>query len=464
MERTEIIKLYDNTVDFKDRTVKICGWIKSVRDSKNVGFIEINDGSCFKGTQVVFGRDRLSNYEEIASLNVGSSIVVTGKLLLTPQAKQEFEINADSIEIAGESSPQYPLQKKRHTLEYLRTIGHLRARTNTYSAIFRVRSCAAFAIHKFFNDNGFFYVHTPIISSTDAEGAGEMFKVTSLDLSDVPKNDNGGVNYKEDFFGRPSYLTVSGQLQGECMAAALGKVYTFGPTFRAEKSYTQRHAAEFWMIEPEMSFANLNDDMDTAESMIKYVLSYVLENNKDEMQFFNDHYDKGLIERLLNVVNSDFERISYTKAIEYLEANNDNFEFRAEWGCDLSTEHEKYLSEQVFQKPVFITDYPKDIKAFYMRLNSDDKTVAAMDLLVAGIGEIIGGSQREERLDILTQRMQELSMNIEDYQWYLDLRRFGTVAHSGFGLGFERLIMYITGISNIRDVALFPKTAGYTQF
>ncbi|NCC86251.1 MAG: asparagine--tRNA ligase [Clostridia bacterium] len=464
MNRVEINKIYESPESFTQQDITVCGWIRTVRDSKNIGFAQINDGSNFSGVQVVFEQSKLENYSEIASLNVGASIIVTGRVILTPNAHQTFEINASGIKVEGISSPDYPLQKKRHTLEYLRTIGHLRARTNTYSAVFRVRSGAAMAIHRFFEEQGFIYVHTPIISSTDAEGAGELFGVTTLDLKNVPMDKNGEVDYKQDFFEKPSYLTVSGQLQGEAMATALGKVYTFGPTFRAEKSYTGRHAAEFWMIEPEISFADLQDDMQVAEEMIKYVLSYVLKNYAEEMAFFNKHFDNELIERLNTVISSEFAKVTYTDAIELLKQNNDNFEYKVEWGCDLQTEHERYLTEKIYKKPVFVTDYPKDIKAFYMRQNSDGKTVAAMDLLVMGIGEIIGGSQREERIDFLTSRMQELNMNIDDYQWYLDLRRFGTVTHSGFGLGFERLIMYITGMSNIRDVALFPKTAGHTQF
>ena len=464
MNRVEINKIYESPESFTQQDITVCGWIRTVRDSKNIGFAQINDGSNFSGVQVVFEQSKLENYSEIASLNVGASIIVTGRVILTPNAHQTFEINASGIKVEGISSPDYPLQKKRHTLEYLRTIGHLRARTNTYSAVFRVRSGAAMAIHRFFEQQGFIYVHTPIISLTDAEGAGELFGVTTLDLKNVPMDKNGEVDYKQDFFEKPSYLTVSGQLQGEAMATALGKVYTFGPTFRAEKSYTGRHAAEFWMIEPEISFADLQDDMQVAEEMIKYVLSYILKNYEEEMAFFNKHFDNELIERLNTVINSEFARVTYTDAIELLKQNNDNFEYKAEWGCDLQTEHERYLTEKIYKKPVFVTDYPKDIKAFYMRQNSDGKTVAAMDLLVMGIGEIIGGSQREERIDFLTSRMQELNMNLDDYQWYIDLRRFGTVTHSGFGLGFERLIMYITGMSNIRDVALFPKTAGHTQF
>lgn len=464
MHKTDIKNIFSSKDSFDNKKVTVCGWIRTVRDSKNIGFALINDGSNFSGVQIVLNRDTVSNFDEIVSLNVGASIIVTGYVILTPEARQSLEIQAETVKIEGKSSCDYPIAKKRHTLEYLRTLNHLRPRTNTYNAVFRVRSEVSLAIHKFFEQEGFAYVHTPIISSLDAEGAGEMFKVTTLDLNDVAKDENGGVDYKQDFFQRPSYLTVSGQLQGEAMATSLGKIYTFGPTFRAEKSYTGRHAAEFWMIEPEMSFADLQEDMEVAERMIKFVLKYVLDNFKEEMDFFNKHFDKELIQRLNSVINSNFEKITYTKAIELLEENNQNFEYQVKWGCDLQTEHEKYLTEKIFKKPVFVTDYPKDIKAFYMRQNDDGKTVAAMDLLVMGIGEIIGGSQREERLNVLEDRMKELEMDLEHYQWYLDLRRYGTVTHSGFGLGFERLIMYITGMSNIRDVALFPKTAGYTQF
>lgn len=464
MNRVDIKQIFEKKTEYAEKNVTVCGWIRTVRDSKNIGFALINDGSNLSGLQIVLNRDELQNYEEIVALNVGSSIIVTGKVVLTPNARQPLELQAKSVKIEGQSSPEYPISKKRHTLEYLRTLNHLRARTNTYNAVFRVRSGISIAIHKFFENEGFVYVNTPIISSVDAEGAGEMFKVTTLDLDNVAKDEDGNVDYKQDFFQRPSYLTVSGQLQGEAMATALGKIYTFGPTFRAEKSYTGRHAAEFWMVEPEMSFADLQDDMDVAERMIKFVINYVFEHFSEEMKFFNQHFDKELIERLNSVVNSDFEKVTYTKAVELLEKNNDKFEYKVKWGTDLQTEHERYLTEKVFKKPVFVTDYPKDIKAFYMRNNDDGKTVAAMDLLVMGIGEIIGGSQREERLDVLTNRMNELDMNLDNYQWYLDLRRYGSVTHSGFGLGFERLVMYITGMSNIRDVALFPKTAGYTQF
>lgn len=464
MDRLEIKKFYESAENYADKTVTVCGWIKTLRDSKAIGFIEINDGSCFKGLQIVFEAEKLANYKDIAKLNVGAAIKVTGKLILTPQANQPFEINADEISVEAMSTPDYPLQKKRHSLEYLRTIAHLRPRTNTFNAVFRVRSVAAYAIHKFFNDQGFVYAHTPLISCSDCEGAGEMFKVTTLDLENVPKNENGAVDYTEDFFQKPAFLTVSGQLQGETMALAFGKIYTFGPTFRAEKSYTQRHAAEFWMIEPEMAFAELSDNMDVAEAMIKYVIKYVLDNCPQELEFLNKFMDKELIERLTAVANSDFGRVTYTDAVEMLSQHNDEFEYKVSWGCDLQTEHERYLTEKIFKKPVFVTDYPKEIKAFYMRLNDDGKTVAACDCLVMGIGEIIGGSQREERLDLLESRIEELGLNPEDYDWYLDLRRYGGVKHSGFGLGFERLVMYLTGISNIRDVIPYPRTTGSADF
>ncbi len=464
MERLEIKKLYQSAECYADKSVTVCGWIKTLRDSKAIGFIEINDGSCFKGVQIVFESEKLENYKDIAKLNVGSAIKVTGRLLLTPQANQPFEINADEISVEALSTPDYPLQKKRHSLEFLRTIAHLRPRTNTFNAVFRVRSVAAYAIHKFFNDRGFVYAHTPLISCSDCEGAGEMFKVTTLDMNDVPRTERGAVDYSEDFFQKPAYLTVSGQLQAETMALAFGNVYTFGPTFRAEKSYTQRHAAEFWMIEPEMAFAELSDNMDVAEAMIKYVIRYVLDNCPQELEFLNKFMDKELIERLTAVADSDFGRVTYTDAIAMLEEHNDEFEYKVSWGCDLQTEHERYLTEKIFRKPVFVTDYPKEIKAFYMRLNDDGKTVAACDCLVMGIGEIIGGSQREERLELLESRIKELGLNPEDYDWYLDLRRYGGVKHSGFGLGFERLVMYLTGISNIRDVIPYPRTTGSADF
>ena len=464
MDRLEIKSLYENAEVYGDKIITVCGWIKTLRDSKAVGFIEINDGSCFKGVQIVFEADKIENYKEIAKLNVGAAIRVTGKLILTPNANQPFEINANEISIEAISTPDYPLQKKRHSLEYLRTIAHLRPRTNTFNAVFRVRSVAAYAIHKFFTEQGFVYAHTPLISCSDCEGAGEMFKVTTLDLADVPKTKNGDIDYSQDFFQKPAYLTVSGQLQGETMALAFGKIYTFGPTFRAEKSYTQRHAAEFWMIEPEMAFAELADNMNVAEAMIRYVIKYVLDNCSQELEFLNKFIDKELIERLTAVANSDFGRVSYTDAIEMLSAHNDEFEYKVSWGCDLQTEHERYLTEKIFRKPVFVTDYPKDIKAFYMRLNDDGKTVAACDCLVMGIGEISGGSQREERLEILEARIKELGLDPADYDWYLELRRYGGVKHSGFGLGFERLVMYLTGISNIRDVIPYPRTTGSADF
>ncbi|MBQ3007599.1 MAG: asparagine--tRNA ligase [Clostridia bacterium] len=464
MERTEIKNLYSNAEAYADKCITVYGWVKTLRDSKAVGFIELNDGSCFKGVQIVFEAEKLGNYKEIAKLNVGSAVKVTGRLILTPQSSQPFEINADEISVEALSSPDYPLQKKRHSLEFLRTIAHLRPRTNTFNAVFRVRSVAAYAIHKFFIDNGFVYAHTPLISCSDCEGAGEMFRVTTLDMENLPRTEDGTVNYDEDFFRKPAYLTVSGQLQAETMALAFGKVYTFGPTFRAEKSYTQRHAAEFWMIEPEMAFAELSDNMDVAEAMIKYVISYVLDNCPQELEFLNKFMDKELIERLTAVANSDFGRVTYTEAIKLLEEHNNEFEYKVSWGCDLQTEHERYLTEKIFRKPVFVTDYPKEIKAFYMRLNDDGKTVAACDCLVMGIGEIIGGSQREERLELLEARIKELGLSPEDYGWYLDLRRYGGVKHSGFGLGFERLVMYLTGISNIRDVIPYPRTTGSADF
>ena len=464
MERTQIKKLYENEKAFAGKVITVYGWVRTLRDSKTIGFIDINDGSCFKGLQIVFESEKLENYKEIARLNVGSAVKVTGALLLTPDAKQPFEINADKIEIEALSTPEYPLQKKRHSLEYLRTIAHLRPRTNTFKAVFRVRSEAAYAIHKFFIDRGFVYAHTPLITCSDCEGAGEMFRVTTLDDENPPRTQDGKVDYTKDFFQKPAYLTVSGQLQAETMALAFGNVYTFGPTFRAEKSYTQRHAAEFWMIEPEMAFAELCDDMDVAEDMIKYVINYVLESCKQEIEFLNAFVDKGLIERLTAVASSDFGRVTYTDAVKLLEEHNDEFEYKVSWGCDLQTEHERYLTEKIFKKPVFVTDYPKEIKAFYMRLNDDGKTVAACDCLVMGIGEIIGGSQREERLDVLEGRIKELGLNPESYDWYLDLRRFGGVKHSGFGLGFERLVMYLTGVANIRDVLPFPRTTGSAEF
>lgn len=464
MKRTEIKSLFEQVNDLKEQAVTVCGWIKTLRDTKALGFIEINDGSTFKNLQIVFEDDKINNFKDVTKYNVGAAIIVKGNIVLTPEAKQPFEIHATEIILEGASSPEFPLQKKRHTLEYLRTIAHLRPRTNALRAVFKVRSVAAYAIHKFFNEQGFVYAHTPIITASDCEGAGEMFRVTTLDPLTPPLNENGGVDYTQDFFGKAANLTVSGQLEAECMAMAFGKVYTFGPTFRAENSHTTRHASEFWMIEPEIAFADLKDDMELACNMIKFVLSYVLTNCADEMKFFNEFYDKGLIERLNALITAEFGHVTYTEAIEILEKNNDKFEYKVSWGCDLQTEHERFLTEEVYKKPLFVTDYPKEIKAFYMRMNDDNKTVAAMDMLVPGIGEIIGGSQREERLDVLEARLKELELNAEDYSWYLDLRRFGGTKHAGFGLGFERLIMYITGISNIRDVLPFPRTPGSAEY
>lgn len=464
MERVELRKIVAHAADYMDGQITVAGWIRTIRTSKHLGFIELNDGTAFPNLQIVFEDSKVANFVEVGKLNVGAAIVVKGQIELTPTAKQPYELHADSIEVEGMSTPDYPLQKKRHSVEFLREIAHLRPRTNTFSAAFRVRSVAAYAIHKFFNERGFVYVHTPLITGSDCEGAGEMFHVTALDLDNLPKNEDGSINYKEDFFGKPTGLTVSGQLEAECMAMAFSNVYTFGPTFRAERSYTGRHAAEFWMIEPEIAFADLADDMALATDMIKFVLAYVLENCPRELEFFNQFYDKGLLERLNSVVNSEFGFVSYTEAIEILKKAGDRFEYPVSWGCDLQTEHERYLTEEVYKKPLFVTDYPKDIKAFYMRMNDDGKTVAAADLLVPGIGELIGGSQREERLDVLTNRIKEMGLNEEDYSWYLDLRRYGGTRHAGFGLGFERLIMYITGIPNIRDVLPFPRTTGSAEF
>ena len=438
--------------------VKVNGWVRTLRVSKNFGFIEVNDGSYFKNLQIVIEEDKLSNFAEISKLNVGAAIRIEGNLVLTPEAKQPFEVKATNIEVEGASTPDYPLQKKRHTFEYLRTIPHLRARTNTFAAAFRVRSLTAYAIHKFFNERGFVYVHTPLITGSDCEGAGEMFRVTTLDMDNLPKTEDGNIDYKQDFFSQETSLTVSGQLEGETFSMAFGDIYTFGPTFRAENSNTTRHAAEFWMIEPEIAFADLEDDMRLAEDMLKFVINYVLENAPEEMNFFNSFVDKGLLERLNNVVSNDFGRVTYTEAIELLKNSGKEFEYPVEWGCDLQTEHERYLTEEIFKKPIFVTDYPKEIKAFYMRLNDDKKTVAAMDCLVPGIGEIIGGSQREERMDILLERMAEMGLKEDDYAHYLDLRRFGGTKHAGYGLGFERAIMYLTGMSNIRDVLPYPRT------
>ena len=464
MEKIKVAAIFADSQHYADQTVTVGGWARTIRDMKTFGFIELNDGSCFKNLQVVMDANVLDNYKEIASQNVGAALIVKGKVVLTPEAKQPLEVKAESIEVEGISSPEYPLQKKRHSVEYLRTIAHLRPRTNLFSAVFRVRSVAAHAIHTFFQDRGFVYVHTPIITASDCEGAGEMFQVTTMDLNNLPRKDDGTIDFSEDFFGKSANLTVSGQLNAENFAMAFGDVYTFGPTFRAENSNTQRHAAEFWMIEPEMAFCDLQGDMEIAEAMIKFVINTVMEKCPDEMAFFNSFVDKGLIERLTHVASSDFGRVTYTEAVEILKKNNDKFDYKVEWGCDLQTEHERYLTEQVFKKPVFVTDYPKEIKAFYMRLNDDGKTVAATDCLVPGIGEIIGGSQREERIDILETRIKELGMNPEDYWWYCDLRRYGSCRHAGFGLGFERMVMYLTGVSNIRDVLPHPRTVGTADF
>lgn len=456
--------LYKKHNDLEKEEVKISGWVRTIRSSKAFGFIELNDGSFFKGVQIVFEDGVIDNFKEISKVRVGSALVVSGVLENTPNAKQPFEIKARVIEIEGESKEDYPLQKKRHSFEFLRTIAHLRPRTNTFSAVFRIRSIVAFAIHKFFQERGFVYVHTPIITGSDCEGAGEMFRVTTLDLGNLPKNDDGSVDYKQDFFGKETNLTVSGQLNVETYAHAFRSVYTFGPTFRAENSNTARHAAEFWMIEPEIAFANLDDDMKLAEDMLKYIINYCMDNAKEEMEFFNNFVDKDLLNRLNNVVSSDFGKITYTEAIEILKKHQEKFDYPVEWGLDLQTEHERFLTEQVFKKPVFVIDYPKGIKAFYMRLNDDNKTVAAMDLLVPGVGEIIGGSQREERLNLLENRMDELGIKKEDYSWYMDLRKYGGTKHSGFGLGFERAIMYVTGMTNIRDVIPFPRTVNNADF
>ena len=457
MKLTDIRDLFKHTDDYAGKTVTVGGWLRSKRDSKTFGFLVVNDGTYFAPLQVVY-TDALDNYNDISKLNVGAAVIVTGELILTPEAKQPFEIHAKEVAIEGQSAPDYPLQKKRHSFEYLRTISHLRPRTNTFQAVFRVRSLIAFAIHQFFTERGFVYVHTPIITGSDCEGAGEMFQVTTMDLNNVPHTEEGEVDYSQDFFGKQTSLTVSGQLNGETFAMAFKNIYTFGPTFRAENSNTTRHAAEFWMIEPEMAFADLEDDMDIAEAMLKYIISYVLENAPEEMAFFNQFVDNGLLDRLHNVVSSEFARITYTKAIEILEEHNAEFDYPVHWGSDIQTEHERYLTEKVYKKPVFVTDYPKEIKAFYMKQNPDGKTVAAVDCLVPGIGEIIGGSQREDDYEKLAARMQELGLKEEDYGFYMDLRRYGSARHAGFGLGFERCVMYVTGMGNIRDVLPFPRT------
>jgi len=457
MELVDIRKLYRDKEQFMEKEVTVGGWVRSNRDSKSFGFLIINDGTFFEPLQIVYG-DRLPNFEEVCKTNVGAAVIVKGIIKETPQAKQPFEMQAAEVTVAGPSGADYPLQKKRHSFEYLRTISHLRPRTNTFQAVFRVRSLIAYAIHTFFMDRGFVYVHTPIITGSDCEGAGEMFQVTTLNLKDIPKDREGNVDFGQDFYGKPTNLTVSGQLNVETYAFAFKNVYTFGPTFRAENSNTARHASEFWMIEPEMAFADLTDDMMLAESMLKFIIRYVLENAPEEMTFFNQFVDKGLIERLNHVLSSDFGRVTYTEAIEILEQHNEEFDYKVSWGCDLQTEHERFLTEKEFKKPVFVTNYPKEIKAFYMKMNDDSKTVAAMDCLVPGIGEIIGGSQREDRLEVLEARMAEMGLRKEDYDFYLDLRKYGSVRHAGFGLGFERCVMYLTGMGNIRDVIPFPRT------
>ena len=464
MDLTTVKSIYRNTAEYANKEVTLGGWIRTMRVSKNFGFIELNDGSFFKNIQIVFEADKLSNYEEISKQNVGAALIVKGLLVETPEAKQPFEIKATEIAVEGTSTPDYPLQKKRHSVEFLREIAYLRPRTNLFSATFRVRSLIAMAIHEFFQGKGFVYAHTPIITGSDCEGAGEMFRVTTLDLENLPRTEDGKVDYSKDFFGKETNLTVSGQLSAETFAMAFRNIYTFGPTFRAENSNTTRHAAEFWMIEPEMAFADLNDNMEIAEEMLKYIIQYVLDNAPEEMEFFNSFVDKGLLDRLDNILNNEFGRVTYTEAVELLKKSGHEFEYPVEWGIDLQTEHERYLTEQIFKKPVFVTDYPTEIKAFYMRLNDDGKTVAAMDLLVPGVGEIIGGSQREERLDVLEVRMNELGLKKEDYWWYLDLRKYGGTRHAGFGLGFERAVMYLTGVGNIRDVLPYPRTVKNAEF
>ncbi|MBC8529520.1 asparagine--tRNA ligase [Christensenellaceae bacterium NSJ-44] len=464
MTKTTVAALKNTASQLDGQTITLSGWVRTVRDSKALGFIELNDGSCFSSIQIVFTEEKLENFKQIAKLSVGSAITVEGTLVLTPGARQPYEVQAECIAIEGDCPPDYPLQKKRHSFEFLRQMAPLRPRTNTFAAVFRVRSLCAYAIHKFFQERGFVYVHTPIITASDCEGAGEMFQVTTMDLNDIPKDGEGNVDYGQDFFGKQANLTVSGQLNVEPFALSMRSVYTFGPTFRAENSNTPRHAAEFWMIEPEIAFADLDDDMALAEDMVKYIINYVLEQAPDEIAFFNQFVDKGLLERLKNVAGSDFGRVSYTEAIELLQKSGRNFQYPVAWGCDLQTEHERYLSEEVFARPVFVTGYPKEIKAFYMRMNEDGKTVAAMDLLVPGIGELIGGSQREEREEVLVSRIEELGMRKEDYTWYINTRRYGGCKHAGYGLGFERMIMYLTGMSNIRDVLPYPRTVGTAEY
>lgn len=464
MERVQIKEIFRNQKDYVGKEISVCGWIRQIRDSKKLGFIELNDGSFFKCIQVIFEEDKISNFKDVAKLSISSSISVKGDLVETPDGKQPFEIHAKEIEILGVSDLDYPIQNKRHTFEYLRTVAHLRPRTNTFMAVFRVRSLVAYAIHKFFQEQGFVYVHTPLITGSDCEGAGEMFRVTTLDLDNVPKTEQGEVDYTQDFFGKSVNLTVSGQLNGEMFATAFGNIYTFGPTFRAENSNTPRHAAEFWMIEPEMAFADLSDNMDVAEAMVKYIIKFVMENAPEEMEFFNKFIEPGLIDRLENVVNNKFERITYTKTIELLTPYKDQFKYPVEWEAGLQTEHERFITEKIYKKPVFVTDYPAGVKAFYMKQNPDGKTVAAVDLLVPGVGEIIGGSQREENYEVLINKIKEQGMDEETYKAYLDTRKYGTVVHSGFGLGFERMVMYLTGMSNIRDVIPFPRTTGSAEF
>lgn len=459
MELVTVREIYKEREKYLDQEIRVGGWIRSIRDSKTFGFIVLHDGTFFETLQIVY-HDKMENFQEISKLNVGAAVIVKGTLVATPQAKQPFEIQAEEIMVEGTSTSDYPLQKKRHSFEYLRTISHLRPRTNAFQAVFRVRSLIAYAIHQFFQERDFVYVHTPLITGSDCEGAGEMFRVTTLDLENIPKTEDGAIDYTQDFFGKETSLTVSGQLNGETYAQAFRNIYTFGPTFRAENSNTTRHAAEFWMIEPEIAFADLQDNMMLAESMLKYVINYVLEHAPEEMEFFNSFVDKGLLERLKSVAASDFAHVTYTEAVEILEKNNDKFDYKVFWGCDLQTEHERYLTEEIYKRPVFVTDYPKEIKAFYMKLNDDGKTVAAMDCLVPGIGEIIGGSQREDDYDRLLNRMNELGLKEEDYGFYMDLRKYGSTRHAGFGLGFERCVMYLTGMSNIRDVVPFPRTVG----
>ena len=464
MDRITIKEIFDSSEIYSEKEVTVAGWARTIRASNAFGFIELNDGSAFTPLQIVFEASKLANYDEIAHQNVGCALIIRGKVILTPEAKQPLEIHADEIMVEGPSTPDYPLQKKRHSVEFLREIAHLRPRTNMFSAVFRVRSVAAYAIHKFFNERGFVYAHTPIITASDCEGAGEMFRITTLDLDNIPKTEDGAVDFSEDFFGKSANLTVSGQLSAETFAMAFGKTYTFGPTFRAEKSFTARHAAEFWMVEPEIAFADLEDDMALSEDMMKFVVGYIMDNCKKELEFFNKFVDNTLLDRLNNLVTEKFGHVTYTEAIKLLEDSGKEFDYPVSWGIDLQTEHERYLTEQIFGRPVFVTDYPREIKAFYMRQNDDGKTVAAMDMLVPGVGELIGGSQREERLERLEEAMDRFGLDPKDYWWYADLRRYGSARHAGFGLGFERLIMYVTGISNIRDVCAYPRTTGSAEF